>query len=366
MIIQKVWWRRITNNDLYNIEKPLPPGPKGQLHIDVPNVPALLLFFDYAGPTDPADWPTFEISAKCFKDPNISGNITFRPRPKNTRYDIPQQNPNAEGSERHPAWTSAFGWPRVHGLLHSTEEAAEVLSEAELRIVVLLDSENEYYADFVIGTALPSGWPAELKGIFADTPAGCLDVVTKRGLARVGSTNLDSSKQVNSKTSIEIAKSDQPEPPTHRGIRHPGEDPKEAIRPSSGRQGYGLSAAEKKAVERQAIAMATEHFVNSGFTDIRDVGDHASYDLTMLKNGQIHFVEVKGTTGTGAVVILTRNEVAVHQQYFPHNALVVVSSITLMRGEIPVATGGDLRVISPWEIEQTLLEPMVFEYRLPR
>lgn len=365
MILQKVWWRRITSNDLYNIEKPLPPGPKGQLHIDVPNVPDLLLFFGYAGPMAPADWPPFEIAAKCLKDPTISSSLTFRPRPKNTRYDIPQQNLNAEGSARHPAWTSAFGWPPVHGLLHSTEEAAAVLSESELRIVIFQDSEGEYYADFVYGDALPNGWPIEMKGIFADKPAGFLDLDSGNEVGAEISPQSTLPASVSSESRDLKSESVAIEASTRRGIRHPSANPNLAPRSSSGRQGYGLSSVEKKAVERRALSVAIEYFDNEGFTDIKDVGDHASYDLTMLKGGQIHFVEVKGTTGTGAVVILTRNEVEVHQKYFPNNALAVVSSISLTRGDAPVASGGVLRVILPWEVTQAQLEPMVFEYRLP-
>lgn len=365
MIVQKVWWRRITSNDLYNIEKPLPPGPKGQLHIDVPNVPDLLSFFGYVGPVDAADWPPFEVSAKCFKDPTISSRLTFRPRPKNTRYDIPQQNLNAEGSARHPAWTSAFGWPSLQGRLRSTEEAAAILAESELRIVMFQDSEGEYYADFVRGDVLPDGWPVEMSGIFADKPAGCLYFASGAAVEREISPH--SGLPTSGKNESLDLKSDyiSIEAPNRRGIRHPVVDPDPAPPASSVRQGYGLTSLEKKAVESRALSVAIDHFANEGFSDIKDVGAQASYDLTMLKGGQLHTVEVKGTTGTGEIVILTRNEVEVHQKHFPHNALAVVSLISLTRGEAPVACGGVLRVIMPWEVTQALLEPIAFEYRLP-
>lgn len=365
MIIHMIWWRRITSNDLYNIEKPLPPGPKGQLHIDIPNVSDLLKFFAYAGPSDPESWPQFEISAKCFRDPKISSPLTFRPRPKNTRYDIPQQNINAEGSERHPAWTSAFGWPPVHGLIRSTEEATSIIGDSELRIVVFLSSDGEYYADFVLGKTLPDGWPIEINGIFADKPAGCLDLSAVYEIEKAGLQSAVLSSADESTLSDEGFGKSKIENPNRRGIRHPAKDLKELYPNRSGRQGYGLSALEKKAVEQRAISVAINHFLSEDFSDVKDVGDQASYDLTMLRNGQIHFVEVKGTTGLGSVILLTRNEVEVHQKYFPHNALVVVSSIHLTRGEEPVASGGILRVILPWEVEKNLLEPMTFEYRLP-
>jgi len=365
MIIQKVWWRRITSNDLYNIEKPLPPGPKGQLHIDIPNVPELLRFFSYAGPLDPELWPQFEISARCLRDPSVSSKLTFRPRPKNTRYDIPQQNINAEGSERHPAWTSAFGWPPIHGLLNSTEDAASVLLESDLRVVIFLDTDEQYYADFVLGQTLPTDWPIELQGIFVDKPAGSLELSPDLQTDAVEVESSVGSRKVSGTTNQADSEKTKTRITSPRGIRYPANQEKNTPKTQLGRQGYGLSASEKKAVEQRAVVEAISYFESEGFTDIRDVGDQASYDLSMIKNGQIYFVEVKGTTGAGSVVLLTRNEVEVHQKYFPHNALVVVSSITLTRGEEPLATGGEIRVILPWEVSTTLLSPIAYEYRLP-
>lgn len=369
MIVQRVWWRRITNNDLYNIEKPLPPGPKGQLHIDIPRVPQLLSFFGYSGSNDPSTWPPFGIDAKCLKDPSVSSHLTFRPRPKNSRYDIPQQNINAEGSERHPAWTSAFGWPPVHGLLNSSEEASRVLSESELRILILEDSLGDYYADFVLGSQLPSYMPKELNGIFDGESAGSLEFSITEAVPEVIEGNR-APAPLSAAEPLPQNQSTGKEPDisgtNSRGkIRHSSVGSVDSEASVSRRQGYGLNAPEKRAVETRAISVAIEHFANLGFSDIRDVGSHASYDLTMLRDGQVHFVEVKGTTGLGGVILLTRNEVQVHKTYFPFNALAVVSNIKLHRGEVPSASGGDLRVIRPWEVKDADLSPLTFEYNLP-
>jgi hypothetical protein len=367
VIVHRVWWRRITNNDLYNIEKPLPPGPKGQLHIDIPNVPELLGFFGHTENDDPASWPSFEIAAKCLQDPNISGVLTFRPRPKNSRYDIPQQNINAEGSQRHPAWTSAFGWPPVHGLLHSTEEAEAVLAQTELRVLVVQDSTGDYFADFVLGETLPSHLPVELAGIFDHKPAGSLEFSHGNETSRPPKPSEPQAPPVVGKLDGTQGHDSQPgesATPANRGIRHPSE----VISPApigSKKQGYGLTAPERKAIETWAVEVAMDYFARTGFSDVRDVGDQASYDLTMLKGGQIHFVEVKGTTGSGGVIILTRNEVDVHQQYYPYNALAIVSGIKLARGESPAASGGKVRVIQPWKVASDELEPLTFEYKLP-
>ena len=367
MIVHRVWWRRITNNDLYNIEKPLPPGPKGQLHIDIPNVPELLRFLGHPGNDDPASWPEFEITAKCLQDPNISGLLAFRPRPKNSRYDIPQQNINAEGSRRHPAWTSAFGWPPVHGLLHSTEEAGAVLAQSELRILVVQDSNGVYFADYVLGETLPKHLPVELSGIFDSKPAGTLEFFHGNQMSRPSEPNVLQAPAVDGKFTGNQDHNSQPRAsaaPTNHGIRHPSEELNPAPIDSK-KQGHGLTAQERKAIETRAVELAMDYFTRTGFSDVRDVGAQASYDLTMLKGGQIHFVEVKGTTGSGGVISLTRNEVDVHQQYYPRNAIAVVSGIKLARGESPAASGGTIRVIQPWKVESSELEPLTFEYKLP-
>lgn len=352
MKLERIWWRRITANDLFNIEKPLPPGPKGQLHIDVPNVNALHDFFNYSHDGDPDSWPSFQIPVKALRSPEIQSKITFRPRPKNTRYDIPQQNLNAEGSERHPAWTSAFGWPNIHGKLLSTDAAREFLDADEIRIVIFCDTEENYYADFIVGNEIPDNWPPACKVIFSDLPSGS---------AALHAENPE----------LEIADSPHPQQ-THEDfdanvpksrIRHPRESTKDKGAPSI-KQGRGLTYAQKKAIEKRALEVAMAHFQTLGFLDIRDVGDQASYDLTMIKDGLIHFVEVKGTTGAGQAVILTRNEVEVHKTYYPQNALALVRGIKLEKSDPPTADGGELVLFLPWKLSIEDLEPVVYEYKI--
>lgn len=363
MIIEKVWWRRITNNDLFNMEKPLPPGPKGQLHVDVPNVPDLFSFFGQTAIDDPNLWPQFEITAKCLRDPSKTGIIHFRPRPKNARYDIPQQNINAVGSKRHPAWTSAYGWPAVHGLLLSTKDAENVLEKTEIRIVLLQDSEGEYYADFVSGRTLPDDLPPAMQSIFNGKSAGSISLSVD-GNQKNKSSSIAEGKSLADEDEASASSGDLAQPKSHgKGVRH--HKVEEGSSPfSAKRQGYGLTGIERKAVESRAVELSIEYFSKSGYSDIRDVGAQASYDLTMIKDGQIHVVEVKGTTGSGEAIVLTRNEVEVHKNYFPFNALAVVSGISLARGENPVASGGSIRVIQPWTIEDRKLLPLTYEYFL--
>ena len=129
------------------------------------------------------------------------------------------------------------------------------------------------------------------------------------------------------------------------------------------RQGYRLSQAERIAVERRAVNVAVAMYERNGW-EVSDVGATKSYDLHCTRTDEVLRVEVKGTTSTGAEVILTRNEVAEHRQAHPANALVVVHSIELDRSsEAPIAAGGTIAEWCPWEISDDSLTVLSYSYR---
>lgn len=104
------------------------------------------------------------------------------------------------------------------------------------------------------------------------------------------------------------------------------------------------SAAINRAVERRAVEVTTEHLESQGWS-VQDVGLVESYDLDCARSQESLHVEVKGTSGLGAAVSLTVNEVEHARDGFPDVALAIVSSI---RVEInadaePVAMSGDLQ-----------------------
>jgi hypothetical protein len=132
-----------------------------------------------------------------------------------------------------------------------------------------------------------------------------------------------------------------------------------------GGQGFLLTAAERSAVERHAVRLATEYFTADGWS-VKDVGNRESYDLQLSRRDARLHVEVKGTTSTGEQVILTRSEVERQREYHPHNALVVVHSILLDRGaDVPEARGGTLVCTSPWSIDDESLTVVSYVYRTP-
>jgi hypothetical protein len=349
-----MWWRRITSNDLYNIEKSLPPGPKGQLHIDVPRVEDLHKFLGMKYTEVVEDWVPAEISVKAFRDPSIESKLTFRPRPKNNRYDIKLQNINAESSERHPAWTSAFGWPLIHGKLSSTADANKILAKEKLIIVLLRSPEGEYFADY-IDASDRAGWRDLIPEEESSRSAGVL-LFNPPADFSLGSPIEEQIKRVVESNIIET--------PIGKWRDPLGVDLKSGVpaKPKGGGQGYGLTHAERKAVELRAVEVAIAHFRAEGWLNVTDVGSVASYDLTMVRDGQLHIVEVKGTTSIGTSILLTHNEVQVQRAYFPNNCLFMVSEIVLSRGDIPFASGGKVLIDQPWDILEEHISPLTYRY----
>lgn len=132
--------------------------------------------------------------------------------------------------------------------------------------------------------------------------------------------------------------------------------------PPGGGQGFGLSPAERRAVERRAMTLAKEHLLREGYA-VTDVSLTQSYDFEARKGGRTIIVEVKGTTSPGDKIILTRNEVKIQKERAPNNALIVAHGIKLDRsGEKPKANGGTMWVVSPWYIDEAGLSPLSYEY----
>lgn len=133
-----------------------------------------------------------------------------------------------------------------------------------------------------------------------------------------------------------------------------------------GGQGYGLSPEQRQAVEQRAVDVVTERLEAERW-DVEDVSaQKRGYDLHASRGDEERHVEVKGTIGSGASVILTRNEVR-HARANPALAvLAVVSGIRLSgEGTSWEADGGRLRDFDRWRIEDGALEPRSYEWVLP-
>ncbi|WP_435238653.1 MrcB family domain-containing protein [Streptomyces sp. YPW6] len=128
-------------------------------------------------------------------------------------------------------------------------------------------------------------------------------------------------------------------------------------------QGFRLTSAERRAIERRSVDVASEFFAAQGWK-VQDVGARESFDLLLKRGDERLHVEVKGTTSAGHDVILTRAEVEKQRKYYPDNALVIVHSIHLDRTrDEPIASGGILHCTSPWEIADEDLSVISYVYR---
>jgi hypothetical protein len=135
-------------------------------------------------------------------------------------------------------------------------------------------------------------------------------------------------------------------------------------RPSG--QGFGLSQPERQAVERHSMNRAIGYFADLGWATITDVSRSRCFDLLCQRGADELRVEVKGTTSTGARILLTRNEVTHARRVFPRVALYVLADIQLTALEAAVfeAHGGTEVVRDPWDIRVGQLEPLAYRYEL--
>ncbi|WP_116951632.1 MrcB family domain-containing protein [Jiangella endophytica] len=130
-------------------------------------------------------------------------------------------------------------------------------------------------------------------------------------------------------------------------------------------QGFHQSAADRRAIEMRAMAVAEELFRSRGW-QYHDVHSTESCDFICIDEGGKEIsVEVKGTTSHGEAILITRAELELHQRMHPDNALVVVHSIELDRtGNQPVATGGRVRFAHPWSIIDSAVVPLAYKVDL--
>lgn len=136
-----------------------------------------------------------------------------------------------------------------------------------------------------------------------------------------------------------------------------------AISPKRGHgQGFRASAEVRRRIEDHAMEMVEKELRHLGWS-LRDVSTTASYDFHCTRGADVLRVEVKGTTGDGSQVLLTRGEVMAARRYTPQTALYVVSKIELdANGN---TAGGDLHCLHPWAPAAAHLEPIGFVYTVP-
>lgn len=138
-------------------------------------------------------------------------------------------------------------------------------------------------------------------------------------------------------------------------------------RPNSNRapgQGFGLTHAQRMAVDDHAMSEAHDWLRENGFVKIDDTSKNFPFDFTAYRDETKHLVEVKGTTGPLGAIILTSNELAAQRGAYPKNILIVVYGIALDKIDNSTS-GGTRHIIQPWLVDGEALTPLSFRYEVP-
>ena len=133
-------------------------------------------------------------------------------------------------------------------------------------------------------------------------------------------------------------------------------------------QAFHNSPKARRAIELHAVEYATRHYSSRGW-DVKDrSSDCLGYDLLCAKGRHELKVEVKGTTGDGTTVLLTRNEAEKAREAHPDAVLFIVSEIRLdkLPGERPQASGGKDTVFERWTVDDGTLTVVAYKYEPPK
>ncbi len=128
------------------------------------------------------------------------------------------------------------------------------------------------------------------------------------------------------------------------------------------RQGRGLGAPERRAVELRAMGLAIQYLIAQGY-DCQDTSAAESFDLLARRAGQELKIEVKGTTSDICdSILMTRNEVNLHKIEKGATGLIIVSHIRISRGaDLVTADGGVVEALLHWDIDNWLADPVAFQ-----
>lgn len=143
----------------------------------------------------------------------------------------------------------------------------------------------------------------------------------------------------------------------------------EAIAGKSVGQGFQSDIVKRRMIEEYAMSLAFKYYQEKVGTDpdaVIDVSKNSPFDLLCLDSeGGETRVEVKGTTGSGAQVILTRNEVE-NARSFSEVDLFIVCNIRLIEEDGQYKpTGGDVRVAHRWIPSDDCLQALSYSYKIP-
>lgn len=129
-------------------------------------------------------------------------------------------------------------------------------------------------------------------------------------------------------------------------------------------QGFGLTSAERYAVEHYAMLKVKQRYEADGW-DVVPVFKASSYDLHATRGPDELNIEVKGTTGSANAVLLTWRELEWARDHATASVLAVVHGIRLQRSvRYPIASQGTVMIVSRWPAENDDPRLKAIAYRL--
>ena len=167
-VVRSVFWRSMTKGDFFNIERAREVGPSGgggQLYIDIPLgggvSPEEFGNFVNGVPLHPDDssWAPYDIQAYSASLPLVVAPLTVTPRGgQNRRYRIANQNRQASGEQRHPAWSADRGFPKAPDDVSSLSDP-RMPDLSFLKIFIARTESGLFLAGFTEKESMPGGWP---------------------------------------------------------------------------------------------------------------------------------------------------------------------------------------------------------------
>lgn len=166
-VIDSIFMRKVTQGDFWHIERGLGTGPTGgggQTYIDIPlggglPVVDLWAFLGVPAPSSETPWPAKTIRVTTIGDTSQTADVEFASRgERNSRYKISNQARQKPGNRRHPAWTSARGFPKAPDDISSSGDS-RIPDVTNLKVFVVKTVDGKYYAGFVNSPSIPAGWP---------------------------------------------------------------------------------------------------------------------------------------------------------------------------------------------------------------
>jgi 5-methylcytosine-specific restriction protein B len=175
MKVEHIWWRDITADDFYAMEKS-GRGLRGRSVLEIRQVPGLLEFLGLDKRLAADQWQDVRIVARVVGDAEASGSLVFRAQRRQGGYELTAQNRHDERHERHPAWLPGQGgWPNHLRVPHSLEDAKSILADiGGLHVYVARTESGEYYAGTTTGTAMPVNWPSSCRPLFSGVDSGVI------------------------------------------------------------------------------------------------------------------------------------------------------------------------------------------------